>query len=97
VYANNPSIRSSNDGFFDDVTRGYYQRAAFASVDFDIIPTTLTLTVGTRYYRFDNFHLGSAGGSFGCYEAGPPPCIADAQLQATNARNTDDGTMSRAR
>jgi iron complex outermembrane recepter protein len=96
VYANNPGIRPDDDGYFDDVTRGYHQRAAFTSIDFDIVPKTLTLTVGTRYYRFDNFHLGSAGGSFGCYDAGPPPCIVDAQLQATNARNTDDGTRSRA-
>jgi len=95
VYANNPGIRPDNDGYFDDVTRGYRQRAAFASVDFDIVPKTLTLTAGTRYYRFDNFHMGSAAGSFGCYEAGPPPCTADAQLEATAARNTDDGTRSR--
>jgi outer membrane receptor protein involved in Fe transport len=96
VYANDPYPRSDNVGYFDDVTRGYHQRAAFASVDFDIVPKKLTLTVGTRYYRFDNFHLGSAGGSFGCYEAGPPPCTANAQLDATSAKNTNDGTRSRA-
>ena len=30
---NNPDIRNDNEAFFDDVTRGYKQRAAFGSVD----------------------------------------------------------------
>ncbi len=34
--------------FFDDITRGYTQKALFGSVDFDIIPKTLTITAGTR-------------------------------------------------
>ena len=29
------------------------QKAAFGSVDFDMIPKTLTVTAGTRYYRFN--------------------------------------------
>jgi iron complex outermembrane recepter protein len=96
VYSNNPAVRPDNDGYFDDLTRGYHQYAAFTSVDFDIVPKKLILTMGTRFYRFDNFQNGSAVGSFGCYEAGPPPCTANAQLAATSARNTNDGTRSRA-
>src|ERR1700691_4090439 len=35
--------RNDNVGFFDDTTRTILQRAAFGSVDFDIIPKTLIL------------------------------------------------------
>ena len=35
---NDPSVRNSNTAFFDDITRGYKQKAAFGSVDFDLIP-----------------------------------------------------------
>ena len=94
---NNPNVRGDNESFFDDVTRGYKQRAAFASVDFDIVPKTLTVTAGTRYYRFDNTEVGAAVGSFGCYDAGPPPCLADAlNLNAEGLRTTYQGARSRA-
>jgi len=97
AYTNNPNIRNSNDSFFDDITRGYHQRAAFASLDFDIVPSTLTVTAGTRYYRFDNTEVGSAVGSFGCYQAGPPPCLAGAlNLNAENLTTTYTGFRSRA-
>jgi outer membrane receptor protein involved in Fe transport len=93
---NNPNTRNANDAFFDDITRGYQQRAAFASVDFDIIPRTLTFTAGTRFYRFDNTEVGSDASSFGCYEAGPPPCTNGASnLNAKNLRSHYDGTRSR--
>ena len=69
---NNPEpIRGDNVAFFNDVKRGYKQRAFFTSVDFDIIPKVLTITAGTRYYHFDNDERGAVAGSFGCYEAGP--------------------------
>ena len=38
VTSNNPNIRPLGDGFFNDITRGYTQKAAYASVDFDLIP-----------------------------------------------------------
>ncbi len=94
---NNPNVRGDNDSFFDDVTRGYKQRAAFASVDFDIVPKTLTLTVGTRYYRFDNTEVGAAAPSFGCYGAGAPPCLTyGINLDAEGLRTTYQGAKSRA-
>ena len=97
VYSNDPSIRNSNDSFFDDITRGYKQRAAFASFDFDIVPKRLIVTAGTRYYRFDNFEIGSAVGSFGCYNAGPPPCLNSLlNLDAEHLKDTDSGFRSRA-
>ena len=97
AYANNPNIRNDNVSFFDDVLRGYKQRAAFTSIDFDIIPKVLTITAATRYYRFDNTEVGSAVGSFGCYLAGPPPCLAGAlNLNDENLRTTYTGSRSRA-
>ena len=39
--------------------RGYKQTAFFGSLDFDLIPKTLTLTAGTRYYHYDEFETGS--------------------------------------
>ena len=64
--ANNSNVRDPTIGFFDDITRGYKQKAAFASVDFDILPSKLTLTLGTRYYEIEATEVGSAIGSFGC-------------------------------
>jgi iron complex outermembrane recepter protein len=92
----NPGVRNANDSFFDCAERGYQQYAAFGSLDYDIIPQKLTLTAGTRWFRFNNFQVGSAVGSFGCYGAGPPPCQASASnLYALNERNHDIGTRSR--
>jgi len=64
--ANNPNERNDNVGFFDDTTRTIIQRAAFGSVDVDIIPKTLIFTAGTRYYHFDESELGGDVGSFYC-------------------------------
>jgi iron complex outermembrane receptor protein len=95
--SNNPNLRNDNDAFFDDVTRGYKQRALFASADVDLIPKTLTLTAGTRYYHFNNSEVGSAVSSFGCYDAGPPPCLAGAtNLNAENLHSVYSGFRSRA-
>jgi len=73
----NPNIRSDNTSFFDDITRGYTQKALFASVDFDIIPKTLTITAGTRWYDIDTTAVGSSVSSFYCYADGPPPCTGN--------------------
>ncbi len=67
---NNPNVRNPNDAFYDDVSRGYNQKAAFTSVDFDIIPKRLTLTGGTRYYRMDTYEVGAVQGSYGCRPGG---------------------------
>lgn len=64
--ANNPDERNDNIGFFDDTTRTILQRAAFLSGDVDLIPKTLTLTAGTRYYHFDQSEEGGDVGSFYC-------------------------------
>jgi len=93
----NPNTRPDNQGFFDDVQRGYKQWAVFGSVDFDLIPKTLTVTAGTRYYNFNNTETGSYVGSFGCQNAGPSgsPC-GQHNLNALDLQNTETGYTSRA-
>jgi outer membrane receptor protein involved in Fe transport len=95
---NNPDlIRGDNVGFFNDVKRGYTQRALFTSLDFDIVPKVLTITAGTRYYHFQNEEKGAVVGSFYCYEAGPPPCLNYAtNIDAENLKTTYSGFKSRA-
>jgi outer membrane receptor protein involved in Fe transport len=59
-FANDPGLRQgSSTAFGTDGQRGYRQLAFFASVDFDLIPRVLTLTVGTRHYDYDEFEHGS--------------------------------------
>ena len=75
--ASDMSVRGDNIAFLDDISRGYQQKAAFASVDYDIIPKTLTVTAGTRYYDIDTNAQGYSVGSFGCYQDGPAPCTGN--------------------
>jgi iron complex outermembrane recepter protein len=103
---NNPNVRAPGDFFFDDITRGYKQKAAFGSVDFDIIPKVLTITAGTRWYDFENTEVGSSVSSYGCRPGGvysvalpavpPDPCTVGAQnLNARNLKNVYAGFKSR--
>jgi len=57
--ANDPGVRGSTTAFGEDTQRGYDQIAGFGSVDFDIIPKVLTVTLGTRYYSYNEFEVGS--------------------------------------
>jgi iron complex outermembrane recepter protein len=100
-----PSVRNANTAYIDDLSRGYQQRAAFGSFDFDLIPHQLTLTAGTRYYRFNNWEGGATVGSFGCRPGGayavdpvPDPCVNVSNLTnltAENLRDTTSGFKSR--
>jgi outer membrane receptor protein involved in Fe transport len=99
----NPNIRQPDVGFFTDITRGYKQRAAFTSVDFDLIPKTLTLTAGTRYFRIDTSEVGSSVGGFGCQLINNPkvpnPCVNHSNLANLNSEDlnrTFSGFRSRA-
>jgi iron complex outermembrane recepter protein len=100
VTSNNPNIRPLGDGFFNDITRGYTQKAAYASVDFDLIPKTLTLTAGTRYFRTDTSEVGSSVGSFGCQiPSAPNPCVNHSNITNINSEGLDrtfSGFRSRA-
>jgi iron complex outermembrane recepter protein len=94
---NNASVRDDNVAFFDDTIRGYRQYAFFLSSDFEIIPKTLTATVGTRYYNFDNTEKGAVVSSFGCADAGPTPCYAGGQnIDAEHLNSKYSGFKSRA-
>jgi len=68
----NPGVQSDNTSFYQDQVRETKQLAEFVSLDFDLVPKVLTLTVGTRHFRFDNSMAGSVLSSFGCYEGGNP-------------------------
>ncbi|MDE1914799.1 MAG: TonB-dependent receptor [Sphingomonadales bacterium] len=56
--ANQPGVQPANTAFGEDTQRGYDQLAFFGSADFDILPN-LTLTGGTRYYRYKEYEVGS--------------------------------------
>ena len=101
--ANNPSIRPDNESYFDDITRGYRQKAIFGSVDFDIIPKTLTVTLGTRYYSINTTENGYSASSFGCNPSeggnGPiAPCLGiyDTNETAGDYNKVYSGFRSRA-
>jgi iron complex outermembrane receptor protein len=104
VTSNNPNLRPLGDAFFNDITRGYQQKAAFASVDFELIPKTLTLTAGTRYSGTDTSEVGSTVSSMGgcqiVYHSGVPnPCLNHSGFVNINAEGLDrtfSGFRSRA-
>jgi iron complex outermembrane recepter protein len=99
----NPGVQSDSTSFYQDQVRETKQLAEFLSVDFDLIPKVLTLTAGTRHFRFDNSMAGSVLSSFGCFEGGAPPCQPlDAfslpfsyNLNAQNLRDSESGWKSR--
>jgi iron complex outermembrane recepter protein len=96
----NPGSRPLSDGYFSDITRGYTQRATFASIDLDLIPQ-LTLTLGTRYYRINSTEVGSSVSSGGCsllgYPQAPSPCVnrSSSNLNANNLERDFSGFTSR--
>jgi iron complex outermembrane receptor protein len=97
----NPAgIRPATESFYQDTPRETKQTAFFASVDVDLIPKQLTLTVGTRHFLFENSYKGSVMSSFGCYEAGTPAggCTSSYSynLDAQNLRGTETGFKHRA-
>lgn len=106
VTSNNPNVRPLGDGFFNDITRGYSQQAVYASLDFDLIPSTLTLTGGTRYFRTNTAEVGSIVDSFGCAPLSsdpyplpvPNPCLNRSiiNLNALKLDHTYSGFKSRA-
>src|ERR1700722_8023698 len=70
-----PSSRVAGTAFLSDITRGYEQKAVFGEVAFDLIPHSLTLTAGTRFFHFDNFDHGQSDSVYGCRNVDPcaPP------------------------
>lgn len=94
----NPGEQADNTSFYQDTVRETKQTAFFASVDFDVIPNVLTVTAGTRHFKFDNSSAGSVTGSFGCFEQGAPVggCTAPAyNLDKDHLKDTESGFKSR--
>jgi outer membrane receptor protein involved in Fe transport len=66
-----PGVKDDASSFYQDTIRQTKQLAFFGSFDYDLIPKKLTLTAGTRYFKFDNLSAGSVTGTFYCFEAVP--------------------------
>jgi outer membrane receptor protein involved in Fe transport len=102
----NPGVLNDNTSFYQDTVRQTKQTAFFGSFDFDLIPKTVTLTVGTRWFKFDNLSAGSVSASFGCFGAfAYPPADASGchvtptysfNLNAQNLVDSESGFKSRA-
>jgi outer membrane receptor protein involved in Fe transport len=94
-----PGIQASGVSFYPDALRDTKQTAFFASADYDIVPKVLTLTLGTRYFRFTNSQVGSLTQGFTCFEQGTPPngCITDSfNFDTSGLHSTETGSRSRA-
>jgi iron complex outermembrane receptor protein len=96
----NPGVHPAPTSFYQDTVRETKQTAFFASVDYDLIPKVLTVTAGTRHFRFDNSSAGSVLASFGCFEGGVPAggCHNpnySYNLNAANLSDTESGFKSR--
>ncbi|HLZ82705.1 MAG TPA: TonB-dependent receptor [Caulobacteraceae bacterium] len=96
--ANDPGIRSDATAFGEDTQRGYDQTAFFGSVDFDIIPHVLTISGGTRYYRYSEFEVGSQYGTgAGCLNVPNGQCVGGlVNIDAANDHVVYTGFKSRA-
>src|ERR1700722_19124005 len=96
----NPGVQPAPTSFYQDTVRETKQTAFFASVDYDLIPKVLTLTAGTRHFRFDNSSAGSVLASFGCFQGGAPAggCHNPAysyNLNGAGLSDTESGFKSR--
>jgi outer membrane receptor protein involved in Fe transport len=88
AYSSNRSVRNDNTAFFSDEQKIVDQKAVFGSVDIDLIPKEVTLTLGTRYYRFNESEAGSSISSFYCKNFTPTtyfgPCLTPSTSDLTN-------------
>ncbi len=94
----NPGIQGDHVSFYQDTLRETKQTAAFASLDFDIIPKVLTITGGVRHFKFDNSSVGSVSGSFFCFQSGNPStgCLnTNYNLNAQNLKDSESGNKYR--
>jgi outer membrane receptor protein involved in Fe transport len=91
VTSNNPDLRPLGEAFFDDITRGYTQQAAYASIDVELMPKALLLTAGTRYSRINTYEVGSTVSSVGCgprsNQPAPDPCLNHSNLYNIDAEH----------
>jgi iron complex outermembrane recepter protein len=93
-----PGQRTAGTVFIADLNRGYRQRAVFGEVAFDILPKTLTLTLGSRYYHFSNYIQGQSDSEYGCRNI--DPCAPPAGIftiynkSQVNSGHKDKATIS---
>jgi iron complex outermembrane recepter protein len=72
-----PTTRGDTTNFGEDMERGYKQTAVFLSADFDLIPKVLTLTAGTRYFKYSENQDGSQYHTTGaCVNIPNGQCVA---------------------
>ena len=93
-----PGVQGDTTAFYSDTEREVKQTAIFASLDFDLIPKVLTITAGTRHFKFDNSFRGSVTSGFYCFDGGVPAagCSVDSyNLDAQNLRDSESGYRSR--
>ncbi len=91
-----PTTRGDNTNFGEDLQRGYKQTAAFTSIDFDLVPKVLTVSGGTRWYRYVEQEVGSQYGTgSGCVNIPNGNCIATA-INYSDHHATFTGYKSRA-
>ena len=71
-----PTARDDLTAFGEDLRRGYKQTAFFTSIDFDLIPKVLTLTGGTRWYKYtESMHGTQYSTSPGCVGVPNGACV----------------------
>jgi len=66
----NDATRPAGVAFFNDITRTETQTAAFGELSYDLIPHTLTATVGLRYYEMESDFTGSSNFADGIFQNG---------------------------
>ncbi|MGB8328094.1 MAG: TonB-dependent receptor [Steroidobacteraceae bacterium] len=89
-----PSVRPEGTGFFNDITRGYKQKAGFGEIAFDVVPKKLTLSAGVRFYNMDTYEKGSDFSSYGnryVPRGGPAYYPKKRNLDAQNLQETFTG------
>lgn len=76
----NDGTRGPEVGFFNDITRTEEQLAFFGEFAFDLIPDTLTASVGVRQYNFDLDYTGSSDFATGIFQGDPVNGVQDLDL-----------------
>ena len=97
VTATDPGPRGDTTAFGEDAQRGYKQTAFFASMDYDLIPKVLTITGGTRWYRYSEFETGSQYSTpKACVDVPNGTCTAgDVSINGENLHQVYSGFRSR--
>jgi len=96
--ANEPGTRDDATAFGEDTQRGYSQIAFFGSADYDIIPDTLTVTGGVRWFQYRDFERGSQyGTTTGCLNVPNGQCTSGmVNIDAAHDQKTYAGVKGRA-